>query len=374
MTARAVLFAHLIALGCVSGAPVAAQSSDTEQVAAVVVSPERVAFLAGQDLPEGTWLLLTPLAFGGHGDASGPDFRVIRDTAALRAAAPRVWVENDDAAKLRLLLLATVFLSPPANGFDDEFARLVFPDGRTQSVTAFHPAMQDGMTAPPHDLAGLLQIAEPVFARLVPVYRTTDYADLVARIGADPDMFTLQPLPPVDLSLAFPVESELLFPSLLMRDTDVTDARTEQETARTQARFADMFGPPGRDYLPFVPVASVCGPPAVMDAASDMPVLVDGEPLVVPGFSAMSFAATLYSGALLPDRIDAAAPGFLLGEQGSAAFDAAFAALLQQKLGATDTDDYFVNLDCWAGALQAFWPRENVGYVSYYRVGQGERQ
>ncbi len=336
-----------------------------------VTEAERLHFLRDIGIPDGTLLLLSPIAFGGAPRPEAPDYLVIRDAAALRAVADKVWVANDDAALLKLLALGMLSLSFPGNGRPgQDIAALLFPDGTQGWVSAYHPAVAD-TGALPHDLAGLDRLALPAFEQTASAGGKAAYADLLARLGADPDVFFLSPPDPAPPDPDFPLRSELMFPSLLLAEADATEARIEAEIARAETAFRTRFGPPGARYAPFEVSHSPClWPPYVTDL-SGTPILIGDGLLTLPGFVPVPLHAQLASDQALIDEIALAAPDFDPADRIDPGLDAAFNALIADNLGASaDPANYVLQIDCWTAELQAFWPVENQAHVTYYRIGQ----
>jgi hypothetical protein len=371
MVLRPVLFAAALVQALSGGGVAFAQGQSAAPASPDAAETKRLYFLRDTDIPDGTKLLLTPRVLDDDTRPDAPDFLVIRDAAALRAVADKVWVANDDAALLKLLVLGLLFMSFPGNGGpSQEFATLLFPDGTQTSVFAYHPDTADG-GAPPHDLAGLDRLAEPAFEQTASANTVAAYVDLIARLSADPDVFFLFPPDPDPPDLDHPLLSELMFPTLLLAEADATETRIQAEIARTEAAFRERFGPPGPQYAPFEVYHSPClWPPYVTDN-SGTPVTVGDGLLNLEGFVPIPLHAQLASDQTLIDQIALAAPDFDPADRIDPGLDAAFNALIADTFGAAaNPADYVLQIDCWTAELQAFWPVENLGHVSYYQIGQ----
>jgi hypothetical protein len=354
LVVRHLIFAPVVATVT---APAAAQPE--------AIAP-RIPFLANRDLPDGTWLLLVPRASGEAEGDDGPDFHVIRDTAALRAAADRVWVADDQAARDRLGLLSILFLSPSIP--DDRFATLLFPDGRTEEIRAFQARRDPGDATPTHDLAGLDALAEPARYRSETFDTAAAYPARMDEVQRAPDLFFLDPPLPPAASLGFPTTSTLQFPSLLLPAAEVTPERIETERQRVADLFAATFGPPGPDYAPLNITEVPCWAPEVRVVATDSPVMVNDAPVVIDGFAALTLSATLHANDDLLDRIAAAADVFAPAVQVDPGFDAAFAASLTAALPGADPADHLAFVDCWQSALAATAPARNGQSLIYYAI------
>ena len=326
-------------------------------------------FLADIDIPDGTWLLLAPSAWVQDGETltdADPAYYVIRDTDLIRQGADQIWYDTGKEGELGMLALSMVFLSPPANGTSREFAVLRLPDGSARWFTYSILGTAGTGGLPPHDLANLLEAADPVFQHDLLVGRA-DYDALAKRITTDPAIFTFDPLPPPDPMLAYAQRSDLIFPSVILPLGEMTEERIASEKAEAKQRFSAQFGPPGQGYADFTLLRQNCPPPQITDA-NGTPVLVKGAPLILPGFATLTLQATLYSDATLPDRIEAGAEAFGPYHHPGEVLDTALANVLTANLGAVNPDDYSISIDCFSAELQAFWPQDNTQYLSYFEI------
>jgi hypothetical protein len=354
-------------------APLTVPAAAPAPLADVVQNPRQY-FLRDSDLPDGTWLLLAPAAFLGRTPTDDdPAFRVVRDTALLRDVASQVWYDNDDSNRGELLLLSFVFMSPPANSTDGDFAYLVRPDGQIERWTYFIPASQGQGKGPLRDLGPLVAASEPVFYQSSWVATRAEYDTLVAQIAAEDTLLTLEPLPLPDPHLGFSRRTFVQFPSLILPTAEMTEARIAAETAAAKALFTERFGPPGESYEPLALSDGNCEPPVLFDPVNDVPIWINDAIVELPGFSTLTLEGWVYADLAFANRMVANAQAF-----GQAvvppAFDAAFAALVADKLGAVSVDDYKLVISCFSEGFQADFQEDNTQYLGYYQIGAGAAQ
>jgi hypothetical protein len=359
-----------IAIGCAGLAAVYVASryqadAAAKEAAATPVAEvsTRKAFLAGRDLPDGTWLLLTPRAFGGGDD--GPAFRVIRDTAALRAAAPTVWVEDDQDARTRVVLLSIAFLSPGVP--DESFATLLYPDGRQEQITAYYDLMADAAT-PRSNLGNLMALSSPVLARNALLQDAVAYDALVTQVAQDPDLFFLDPPWKPDFYPVYPIEAGISFPSLLLKATELTDQRVKEEIARVLPAFAATLGAPGPGYDLTYITQDFCETPEVWHVGRAAPVMIGDQPLTLPGFALLTVTAKLSATPEIMARLSDVAPAFAPPAQTDPAADAALVAALAAHVPGANPADYRVRNDCWTRELAVSWASPNGVSPQYFEI------
>jgi hypothetical protein len=329
----------------------------------VAEASTRKPFLVGRDLPDGTWLLLTPRAFGGGED--GPAFRVIRDTAALRAAAPTVWVDDDQDAKTRMVLLSIAFLSPGVP--DESFATLLYPDGRQEQITAYFDHMADP-AKPRSNLGDLLALSSPVMARNALLPDAAAYDALVAQVAKDPALFFLDPPLKPDFYPVFPIEAGISFASVVLKATDLTDARVEADIARVVRAFAATFGPPGPGYAEPYISRNYCEAAEIWHVGRNAPVMIGDQPLVVPGFAILTLTANLSVTPEIVARLPDVAPAFAPAIPTDPAAAAALIGVLAAEVPGADPADYRVQNDCWVPEITVSWAWPSGISPQYFEI------
>lgn len=331
-------------------------------------------FLKDRQLADGTWLLLAPSAFRqGEPSDLDPAFRVVRDTDLLRASATQVWYDNDDSKRTENLLLSFIFLSPPANSLDADFAFLRNTDGTGENFTYYIPSAQGMGKGPASDLGKLVAASEPVFEQTAWVATRKDYDDLVAKIAAKEDLFVLGPIPVPNPQLGFARKTFLRFPSLVLPTSELTEARIAAEITKVTVQFEAIFGPPDERYDPLRLMPAQCEPPVIANPENEAPLLANDAIVELSGFSTLTLEAWLYSDTALADAAPSKAAEF-----GTAFLapdlDRAIVTLVAEKFGSLPPEQYILSISCFAQELDAGWTEENVQPITFYQIGTDKAQ
>ena len=345
------------------------------EVAEAPAAAEKITLLEGIDLEAGpVVLVLHPLATGG-------EMMAVTDAVALKAAQdlPAFYTDDKDA-ELKLNMAAILALSPPGMPTRSTFATLAQNGKVVRQLTCFalHCQGKNGGGLPhERDLGGLLDAARPV-VEAHDFFDTASAAHLkLAEINGDPDLFLLNEpdLPPADA--AEPPGKAMLYLPLRIRtatseadfiawdqDAEAANLLNLVSGALTKAGAAIELGTLRFDQ--------VWGPMPVIDAQTGRTVGNPGETPLLDGFA--------YAGPSLPligteaelDRLrdlDIFAD-LVFPEDASGDFDAAFAALIKEKLGSDCTECFSLRVPLAVVPAPELGPYEAPSYyLGWYEIG-----